>query len=230
MKGERRTMTNSTNPGSVRWLNGRASAVMLVVASVVAGILVATALASSGSRAKVHRAARKTGIAVFSHHPKLARIAKAGSLSAPSGAILAAVVNRTEVYVLQNASDEYCVMHLTVGAGGGSICAPYSQVEAQGEVGIGGEGEGATAPGSPAIVRVTALVPNGVTNVRFTDRDGSSYEVRVTNNVVEREDINIASVSYTLPGGGRQMMNVAAVVDHIPHQPGAAGSSRTASQ
>jgi len=74
---------------------------------------------------------------------------------------------------------------------------------------------------------VTALLPNGVTSVRFRDRDGSSSEVAVRNNVIEHEDANIASVSYTLPDGAMQTTNVGAVVDRTPHQPGAAGSSRT---
>jgi hypothetical protein len=70
------------------------------------------------------------------------------------------------------------------------------------------------------------MVPNGVPSVKFTDRDGSSYAVPVTNNVVEREDLNVASVSYVLPGGENNTTNVAAMVDHIPSQPGPSGSSK----
>lgn len=221
-------MTKSTNLGSVRSLTRQTVALMLVAAAAIAGVLVATALASSGTHKSVHhRGARRTGIAVFSHHPKgVARIAKAGSLTPPTGAILAAVVGRTEVYAFRNTSSQDCVIHLTVGAGGGSDCGHPAKVEEEGIVGVGIEGEGATAPGSRPTLRVTALVPNGVTSATVTDRDGSSYEVPVTNNVVEREDINAASLSYTLPGGGIQTTNVAAMVDRIPKQPGPPGSSQ----
>src|SRR4029077_9526036 len=98
--------------------------------------------------------------------------------------------------------------------------------EEEGIVGISVEGAGATAPGSASTLRVTAMVPNGVTSVKFTDRDGSSYEGPVANNVVEREDIGAASVSYSLPGGGNQTTNVAAMADHIPSRPGPPGSSK----
>jgi hypothetical protein len=217
--------------GSARSLTGRTGAVMLVVAAAIAGMLVATALASSGSQGHMRRAMKAGDIAVLLHHPKgLARIAQAGSLNPQPGSILAAVVGRTAVYALHNSNGEDCVINLTASAGGGSVCAPAPQVEAQGVVGISQEGEGATAPGAPATLRVSALVPNGVTSVRFTDRNGASSEVPVTNNVVVREDVDIASVHYTLPSGGSQTTNVAAVVDHTPRQPGPADSSRTASR
>jgi hypothetical protein len=204
---------------------------VVVVAVAIAGTLVAAVAFASGSHGRQHQAAKKTvGLAVFSHQPKgLARIASAGSLKPPPGAILADVVGRTEVYVLHNSSGDDCVMHLTVGAAGGSICSRPALIEKEGAVGIFQEGPGAAAPGSPATLRVTVLVPNGVRNVTFTDRDGSSYKVPVTNNVVEHEDINAASVAFALPGGGNATTNVAAVVDHTPRQPGPADSSRMAS-
>lgn len=222
----------STSSSSKRPLATRTISVVVVAAVAITGTLVAAvALASGNSHGRRHQTAKKpSGIAVFSHHPKgLARIASAGSLKPPPGAILADVVGRTEVYVLHNSNGADCVMHLTVGAAGGSICSQPAQIEKEGAVGIFQEGPGATAPGSPATLRVTVLVPNGVRNVTFTDRDGSSYKVPVTNNVVEHEDINAASVAFTLPGGETATTNVAAVVDHTPRQPGPPGSSRTAS-
>jgi hypothetical protein len=220
MKGKRKIMTTKT-------LTGRAASLILVVTAAIVGMLVATALASSESHKSVHYPRQRTGIAVFSHPPKgRARIAKAGSLTPPTGAILANVVGRTAVYVSHNATGGDCVIELTIGAGGGSVCARATTVEEEGMVGVGVEGEGATAPGSPRTLRVTAMVPNGVTSVKFTDRDGSSVVVPVTNNVVEREDLNAASVSYALPGGGSHTTNVAAMVDHIPSQPGPPGSSK----
>jgi len=204
----------------------RAGGLLFVVGATAAGILAAAALASNAGLVSVHRATKRTGIAVFSHPPKLARIAKTGSLSAPSGAILAAISGENEVYALHDAGGEDCVMSLHVGAGGGSVCAPPRRVEEQGAVGIFEEGQGATAPDSPARLRVTVMVPNGVGSVQFTYRDDSTDQVTVSNNVAELESTEIASVSYPLPGGGSRTTNVAAVVDNAPSQPGAGGSSR----
>lgn len=213
----------------VKLLARRAAALPLIVATVVVGVVVATAVAShdSAHRTTHHYHGLRTSIGVFSHHPKgLARIAQTGSVTPPAGAILAAVVGHTDVYASHNFRGEDCVIHITPGAAGGSVCGRPTTVEEEGVVGVGFEGKGATAPGSPPTLRVTAMVPNGVTSVKVTDRDGSSYDVAVTNNVVMREDINAASVSYSLPGGGNQTTNVATMVDHIPTQPGPPGSSK----
>lgn len=222
-------MTTREKTGLPSWLSGRVRVLALVAVAAAVAVLVATALAASGGdRNTQRRAVKRTGIAVFLHHPKdRARIAQDGSATTPpSGAILAEVVGRTAVYAFQNASGRDCLIHITTGAGGGSVCGRRSTVEEKGIVGIGGEGEGATAPGSPATLRVTALLPNGVASVTFTDRDGSTHQVSVTNNVVEREDINIASIGYTMPNGERLTTNVAAVVDGQPKQPGPPGSSK----
>lgn len=222
----------STSSSPKRPFAARTISVGVVAAVAIAGTLVAAvAFASGNSHGTRHKAAKNpSGLAVFSHHPKgLARIASAGSLKPPPGAILADVVGRTEVYVLHSSSGADCVMHLTVGAAGGSICSQPAQIEKEGAIGIFQEGPGATAPGSPATLRVTVLVPNGVRNVTVTDRDGSSYKVPVTNNVAEREDIEAASVAIELPGGKTATTNVAAIVDHTPRQPGPPGSSRMVS-
>jgi len=222
MKGERKTMT--TKP-----LTRQATAVLLVVALGIVGVIVATATAShdSAQRTVGHRHGSRVAIGVFSHRPKgLAHVARTGSLAPPAGAILAAVVGKTEIYALHNNKNEDCVIELTANAGGGSVCALSKTVEEEGIVGIGFKGEGATAPGSEPTLRVAAMVPNGVTSVTVTDRDGSSYVVPVINNVVDREDIHAATVSYRLPGGGSQTTNVATMVDHIPTQPGPPGSSK----
>jgi uncharacterized membrane protein len=213
-------MPNPTK-GRTSSLLGRTGAVVFVVVAVVVGMLLSTALASTGASPKVHRVARKTKLAVFLHHSKLARIASNASLTPPAGATLVAVTDGTEIYALQKADDEDCVIHLTAGEGGGSVCAAASKVEAEGEIGFGGSGF--TASGAVANLRVTALVPNGVTSLRFTDRSGSSYDVPVTNNVAEHEDGEVASVSYTLPDGGTHTTNVAGVIDQLPRQPSAAG-------
>jgi hypothetical protein len=195
----------------------RSRAVMLVVAAVIAGTVVAGALSASGNGTSKHRTTWKSGLAVFSHPKSRARIAQADSASPPSGAVLAAVVGQTEVYVSQSGS-ELCVMHMTGSSGGGSVCGQVPAVEAEGVVGVGTGVEKSN-------VRVTALLPNGVKAVTFTDRDGSSYDVAVTNNVVSREDNNLTSVSYSTANGASHTTNVAAMLAHIPSQPGPASSS-----
>ena len=207
-----------------------AGALGFVVVAAIVGISVTSAIAADGSRGSVQRG-KRTPIAVFSHPQRhVARIAGAGSLNPPPGAILASVVGRNEVFVLHQSPGEDCVMNLHVGAGGGSVCAAAAHVEEEGAVGIFEEAQGATAPGSGATLRVAVLVPNGVGTIQFTRRDGSSYQVPVSNNVAESEGVAIASVSYGLPGGGHRTTNVAATVDRSPRQPGAPGSSRIASQ
>lgn len=197
---------------------------MLVVALAAIG---ATLVASVALATNSHPSVR-TGISVFSHRPKaLARIATSGSLNPPPGAILASVSGHNEIYAWHHAAGEDCVMNLHVHGAGGAVCGEAAKVEAVGTVGVFEEGEGATAPNSPATLRVAALVPNGVNSVTFTDRSGTSYAVAVTNNVVESEDINISSVSYKLPNGETHATDVASVVDRGAHQPGPAGSSRT---
>jgi hypothetical protein len=209
--------------------NSRSAAAWALIAAVATGVLVATALASGGSHVGVHRGDRTT-IDVFSRPPAhIARIARAGSLNPPPGSILASVIGRNQVFALHTSGGEDCVINLHVGAGGGSVCSPAKRAEEQGAVGIFQEGEGATAAGSPPTLRVAVLVPDGVMSIHFTRRDGSSYDVPVTSNVAESEGLAIASVSYRLPGGGSRMTDVAATVDDSPSQPGAPGSTRTAS-
>lgn len=209
-------------------LRHRVVAVVLVV--VAAGVAVVVASAGGAGNGPVlvrHGKAHRTPLAVFTHRPKLARIAEVGSLKPSAGAILAAVVGHTDVYVNHDSAGRDCIEHLTAGGAGGGGCASAAKVEEEGSVGVFQEGPGARAPGSPATLSVNALLPNGVRSIKFTDRDGSSYDVPVTNNVVDHEDSNAASVSYTLPGGAVVTTNVAAITDQAPRQPGAAGSSRS---
>jgi hypothetical protein len=218
-------MTRFTNKNRVESFTSRAGAVMLVAAAAIVGVLVTSAFASGGRTGQ--RPAKGGDIAALSLHPKVARIASAGTLNPPPGATLAAVSDDTDLYVLHDASGEDCVIHLTAGSGGGSVCEPSSAVENEGEVGVGAT---ATASGSIAELRVTALVPNGVSVVRFTDRDGSSFDIPVTHNVLEHKDLNVASVSYVLPDGQVHTTNVAAIADQVPSQPGSPGSASTSSQ
>ena len=210
----------------------RAAIMLTVIATAVMGVLVANAVGTSGMRGTVrHGHAKRTGIAVFSHRLKgLARIAKADSPRLPpnSDAVLAAVVGKTELLALHDSSGNDCLMHIAASGSAGEICDPPATAESEGEIGIGLVAAGAMSPGSPESIHVDGLLPNGVSSVRITDRGGSSYDVPVTNNVVYHEDSEMVSVSYVLPGGATVTTSAAALLDHIPRQPGAPGSSRVA--
>lgn len=212
-----------TKANRMRPFVGRTGAGLLVIAAVVVGVLISTALASKG-HARAHRVAHKTNLSVFVTQHKVARAAAGNSLTPPAGAILAAVEGKTEIYVSQKGTED-CVIHLTPGEGGGSTCAFASKVEADGEVGVGGGP--ISASGALSTLRVSALVPDGVKSLHFVDRDGSAYDVPVTNNVVEHEDLSVAKVSYTLPDGENHVTNVAGMVDGLPQQPGPPGSTTT---
>lgn len=226
-------MTPASTIRAARSILVRGGIVMFVAVASVAGVLVATAaLASSSNHGNSRRARARTDIAVFSRHPReSAHVARGGSLKPPPGAILAAVVGRVSIYVWRNPSHEDCVIDLHAGAEVGLVtCAPSATVERRGMVQVSREAKGATAPDSPATVRVSTLVPDGVASIRVTDRDGSSYETHVSNNVAVREDSRAASVSYTLPGGGVRRTNVAAIVDRTPHRPDSVDPRRAPSQ
>lgn len=212
---------------------GRSRTLLTVLGVVLVGALVATALARNdrhrgvglpGHRAS-HYANRKTDISVFTHRPRgLARTAGTSSIQPPPGAILAVISGRTEVYALHAGSSQDCVMRLEAQSAGGSACGGTSKVEREGLVAISGEGVGAKGPGSPPAVQVTLLVPDGVKKIVIVDRDGSSHDIPVINNVAEDEDVNTGLVSYTLSSGVTQTTDVAEVVDKLPRQPGSPGT------
>ncbi len=83
------------------------------------------------------------------------------------------------------------------------------------------------SPGSPATLRVAVLVPNGIGAVHVSTSAGPGYDLPVIDNVTAAEGTDIISVSYRLNGGGNRVVNVAAIADETPAQPGAAGSSRS---
>jgi hypothetical protein len=161
--------------------------------------------------------------AVLSHGN--AHAAAAGDGVVPAGAILAATVGELSVYVWERAPGERTIgprtppateqmvcesyeIHGAVhGTGDGLGCGPAREIAETGNVTFGQVRIPGTRKLSP--MTVTALVPNGVKSVSFTDSDGSSYEVKVTNNVVIVEDEKLApppatAVSYKLPDGKTQ--------------------------
>ncbi|MGN6372191.1 MAG: hypothetical protein ACTHM1_04275 [Solirubrobacteraceae bacterium] len=224
---------------SVRRL-GR-GALAALVALVVAGVGTALALTIGSGRTTHLQHARDASrnlvkaFVVLEHRG--ARVATAGdSRVVPAGAVRAATVGDLSVYVWERAPGERTLsrpgaatepmvceafeIHGAVDeAGDGAGCGPAGEIAKAGNVTFGQ----APIPGTHTLspMTVTALVPNGVESVRFTDTDGSSYDVKVTNNVVVVEDGKLAhppatAVSYRLPDGKLQNVPMPTQEDNAP--------------
>jgi hypothetical protein len=195
-----------------------------LVASVVIAMFVVVATCAAMFAITGTFAVRGTpggGFSVFMHRAARA----ADTRSAPPGAVLATVSGANSIYAWHRSATEDCVVDVRVGDKRSGICAKDAYAVANGVVGIFRQGAGALSPNSLANLRVAALVPDGVDNIVFTDRNGLRYVVRVVNNVAEREDLNIASVHYTLASGRTKTINVASIIDAAASRPGSPGSS-----
>lgn len=169
----------------------------LIVLSAV-GATVATAVATTGhGRVVRHRKAvpARRRFAVLSH--RVAR--RAGvTLGIPLGS-----VGQAQFYVRERPGPlavavghappgpRLCLIELA-GTGGGAACGPVAAAEREGIDAFSSEAG-----------RITdaVLVPNGVTTVTFTDRNGTIHTVHVTNNFAAIEDANLATTHYVVPGG-----------------------------
>jgi len=76
--------------------------------------------------------------------------------------------------------------------------------------------QGATSS-SASTMRVIALVPNDVKEVRITDKDGASYTVGVTDNIAVSRDVNATSLAYRLGNGKEQRASVATLINRTPN-------------
>jgi hypothetical protein len=85
---------------------------------------------------------------------------------------------------------------------GGSACESAAKAEQDGVQLVSGEKGGDDAT-------YAVLVPNGVNNVAFTDSNGDSQTVSVTNNVAAIEGSALPSVHYVVPGGQSVTTNLA---------------------
>lgn len=125
----------------------------------------------------------------------------------PVGAVYALTVGHTEFFaqllpeadappIVRSLSDEIVCLADRVnshGAGGAS-CESAATAEQEGvQLVTGAKGSNDAA--------YAVLVPDGVDNVVFTDSNGSSQTVSVTNNVAAIEGSALASVHYVIPDG-----------------------------
>ncbi len=91
--------------------------------------------------------------------------------------------------------------------GGGASCGSVAEVSKNGVVDVSETGQNQFWKAGEKLYRTVAvLVPNGVTQVTFTDSNGRSYSMPVSNNVVINDDQHLAepptsAVSYRLPDG-----------------------------
>lgn len=187
-------------------------AVALATAALIAvvGVLLATASHASGRRSPNIR--RDFSIFAHSrqHRHNAAHAAAAPSVTPPPGAVLATVSENVEIYAYQPTPQTLCVVNAKIGGNGGAACGLASQAAEEGIVSVHREGEGPTAT-----VRTIALMPNAVTSLVFTDRDGATHTVSVTNNVAVLEDSDVASVAYSTPTGAARQFDLGAVVEHL---------------
>ena len=162
---------------------------------------------------------RRTPAGAFAVLSQKARRAHRASINGPRGAVLATSLGSHQVYAwtgssaealaslhvnMPSAVSDICLIEQEPGIGGGGTCGSAKAVAQHGIVGVSEVGD--------SLHRiVSVLVPNGVEYVTFTDRDGSSYNVKVTHNAVIVDDQDLAAppttaVSYKLPGGTTEAM------------------------
>lgn len=153
-----------------------------------------------GAYARNHRTrhAHVHRLSVFAHPLKRrARAAYTDAGSIPAGAVLAEMFGSAEVYV----SEEAGMLCLTVieAPSGGSSCGRSNELQNEALLDVNV---------SSGHVRVGVLMPNGVNSMALFDHDGTSHVVKITNNVAEAYDSNVASVQYKLPDGSTRTENI----------------------
>lgn len=153
-----------------------------------------------GAYARNHRTrhAHVHRLSVFAHPLKRrAHAAYADAKDLPAGAVLAEMFGSAEVYV----SEEAGMLCLTVIEAplGGSSCGRSNELQNEALLDVNV---------SSGHVRVGVLMPNGVNSVTLFDHDGTSRLVKITNNVAEVYDSNVASVQYKLPDGSTRTENI----------------------
>lgn len=198
---------------------------ILVPTAAIVGALVAVASAQrksvgSGAKGSSIRARSRTRHLPFAVLTRpVAHSARQGVLGMPN-AIPAGATSKGEVFVWLGSRGEAAPpFREAASAGGEDICLitvdpPTAAGRRPGEGGTCGPAAAFAARGAidvsetgPSLYRqVTVLVPNGVDYVTFTDRDGTSYNLKVVNNVVINEDQSLVgppaiAVHFTLPNG-----------------------------
>jgi hypothetical protein len=207
------------SPVSMLWHKHRLTALAIIVA---AGTLVTTALATtdhhrSADRRRAAPPRNPTPVPAGSRfavlaHP-VARASATGPYAPPPGAVYAASVGQHEIFALQRSGPEtpgapevgaeVCLVDQEGSDGGGMACSAAAKAEQEGVELLSIE--------TGTNLTDAVLVPNGVTSVEFTDHDGSSRTVQVTNNVAVVEDPDLASLHYTVPGGVSKSTDIAEV-------------------
>jgi len=166
----------------------RRSVAVLAAATMVAvcGLVIAL-----GAYASSHQTSHKR-LAVFSHPlQRRGHSAYAGAKNLPPSAVLAEVFGNTEIYVSEEGGLT-CVIEIEA-ISGGSSCGKSAEMREQGSVNVSINESGR--------VRIGVLAPNGVSSVTLFDHGGAYHYVKVTNNIAEIYDPNVASVQFKTPDG-----------------------------
>lgn len=199
----------------------RRGAALIIVAAIASAVVAAMAYGSGGPSTTESDAT--ASFRIFSHPATglVRAVSQQARLNPPPGAILAESNARSEIYALQKAGAEkvgshvlgerLCVIDLQPGEGG-EACGSAQEVAKEGVSLV-------NMPVGGATLSVAGLVPNGVESVTATDLNGASTSVPVKNNTFTVEDDNLASVTYLLPGGKTESVNVKALVERQTGKP-----------
>lgn len=168
--------------------------------ALVAGVLFATgALASSSHHSRTrHDSSPAIQFSVLARLHSRAKVA-----NGPAKGALAAVFPsdgvENKLYVSEE-SGEYCLTMVQNGGLESQGCALPEVANVKGIELVLGSAHMPTT--------IALLLPNGVNSATFTDTDGATHVVDVHSNVVALSDADVASASYTMPGGVPESVKV----------------------
>ena len=138
-------------------------------------------------------------LAVFSRPQRRVSASVAAHAHVPVSAILATTNSDHDIYVWEGSlspggtGNNLCIEDLTPSSSVGAGCGQAATVLQRGIVIVSESGT--------LGVNVDMLLPNGVSQVNVSNRDGSVSTLNVNNNVADIEDADIASASYELANG-----------------------------
>lgn len=176
----------------------RIGAMMAAAAVILSGTALATGVLDHRDGARP--SSPRWPLSVFAHRPSArARRASGGGVSAPEGAIFAALSRAdgvtNELYAWHRSPHEDCLVDVEAAREVTTACDPSWAVEAEG-ISWAGPVAGSSGP-----VNVVAMVPDGVLTVEVADGDGSRHTVDVVNNVADYSAASVTELRYTLPNG-----------------------------
>lgn len=195
----------------------RTGALVVAAAVVLSGTALATGVLDP--RYPARPSSPRWPISILSHPPTAhARRATAGGVSAPQGAIFAALSRAdgvtNELYAWHRSPREDCLVDVEAAREVTTACDPSWAAEAEGIAWAGP----ATESSGPGPVNVVAMVPDGVPTVEVTDGNGSKHAIGVVNNVVDYSAASVTELRYTLPNGHVESHKLSGSIARLDHE------------